>query len=284
MDNLLYKYIEEFFSEMAIINGHFVEFNSRIMKHTQNLQKIYTDNSIDINTLFSGSMIPFCDLTEPNDDGWLKYYPSDLFSIKGATYIAFADKLIQRNAALSAALSYEAFERFLISITANFLMEYTSIEIKEKVEAFAQKKNMNLNVDLCRKYIEKQYKVGESKCNNRYLFDFIREQSCDYAQFEHKNSRSIVLSDWYEALSEARHAIIHSNFIVKRINKITDPQKALLFETMHGETVQSGYKIQMNADDIDKIFRLTIEMGFLVYKCLSIKANCEWNIGLFKMQ
>ncbi|HZK70092.1 MAG TPA: hypothetical protein VFD03_01050, partial [Clostridia bacterium] len=195
MDNAFYQDIEDFFIEMNIINGCLLQFESRIKNQSEILQKNYTDNNFDVNNYYSGSTIVFRDLTEFPTNGYPQYYSSGVFSIKGETYIKFADVLEHRIAASSVALGYEALEKFLKNITARFLMEDTSIEPKYKLKDYHKKENTSSEFDLCREYIKNIYSKDCYGKNNRYLFKFIKKHSNEYSIFEKKNCRNTDLSE-----------------------------------------------------------------------------------------
>ncbi len=276
--NPLEEFIKEYFSRLNLINGYLFQVVNRMKSHVKRLTDFYSENGIDINSLFAGTSLVFSDLSEWPDDGWRKNYASGGFSVKGEDYLAFTEVLIQRESALSIALAYEALEVFLKRVCSKFILLNQEFINKEKYQKFLERyaECSTMELDYWFEYLKLSYK-GK---NNKYLLKFIREASPRFEKLEIDNNRNLNLVDWMEVTSIVRHSIIHSNSVIKgeEVNKLTSGQKEVLKQYFPGESDKNGYAVKFDEKSANKQLVSLAEYGFLIFQCLSISGKYEWDI------
>lgn len=88
-------------------------------------------------------------------------------------------------------------------------------------------------------------------------------------------------NDWYEVATGARNAITHNNFVIKseKAEKWKKNGKwKYIFTEKYGKESMGEYKVKLDQKIADVLIRDFGEHAFLVFKAVSIKNGCIWDI------
>ncbi|MHB1483028.1 MAG: hypothetical protein ACYCYI_00030 [Saccharofermentanales bacterium] len=281
--NPLEIYIKNLFFDINIIGGYLFNLEIRIDGYNKQIVANYEKYGHDTNWLFAGKSIIVCDLINLADNGYRKIYPSGLFQVRGKEYLEFAEKIKTRESLISIELAYENFERFLKKITSQYLSKNPQFIQNDKMEKYKEtmnKKGDNYNNKNLEENMNGYLKSAYKGKNNKYLLKFIRNISKEFTLYEKNNTKTFNFACWFNVLSEVRHAVVHTNFIIEKqiFEKLIKEEKDTLNKSFPGKETSIGYELSIDIKNAEKTFELLLDYGYLIFKCLSSSANYKWEI------
>lgn len=278
MNNPLLTNLNECLNQLVMYKGtlHYIE--TELNKNRTRVLDSYTDEQIS--SLFSGHRLAITDLSEFPDDGWRKYYAAPgLFVISGEDYLNYVDAVLERESSWTIFQGYEIFELFLKNTIAIFLLNNKNSIDPDKMQRFISKKGDGYepkNIDDYKEFLNYSYRDK----NNRKLIKLISSISSEFSIILTDNNRSIEIVEWYEMLSEVRHAITHMNFTLKSttVSNYSEIQKTYLYEFFPVEKTKNGFRLRLNRKHAERIISMLAEYAFTIFKCLSKVGNYEMGI------
>jgi len=261
------------FQRLNQLNGFLFLFHSHLERNKRSIIYSVKKGKFDYSRLFAGSALVIRDLSEFPANKWARYYSISVFSTEGEGYIKIADDLIIRESALTISQAYEAFETFLKNTTATFLgtnsnnKKYEN-EFQNGLHRFNKKRGKSLNPTSFDYWIEF---INHSYKKNDEILTLLRKITPELDKLERQNNRALDLTVWYCVLTEVRHAITHSNLLIKnqKMNNWSQSERYILSGQINGVFNQYGYMLNPTMKNAKDILSLFAEYGFIIFKCLS---------------
>jgi hypothetical protein len=128
---------------------------------------------------------------------------------------------------------------------------------------------------------QKTVKSIRQRTNNEELLNVLRLISTDFSISEINNNSGINLNNWYKIISVVRHSITHADSVlsIDVYNGLgKDGQKLLKKFFSYEKSNDDGFTLSLSKSQINGLFKIMAEYGFLIYKCLSIEAGTTWRI------
>ncbi|QIX60477.1 hypothetical protein HER32_04450 [Hymenobacter sp. BT18] len=263
----LYEVYSVYLDRVIVLKG--------MLYHVANIFKDKSESIVsrenNLPNFLSASSLVIGDLTGPDDDGWKLYYHTGKnYIVQSKLYESEIRNYEFREANYSVIQAYESFSTFLKDILASYLFlnkDFSSI------------KHVDYNSSLI-DYKESMRKYNSGR-NNKDLFKLIRELSSQFRNGENNNGAGMNIYEWYQALSVTRHALVHSEGVIKgkTIGEISSTQKGILHGEFCGKNCSNGYiNVNMTIDVADKTLERIAELAYFVFKCLSIEIGKEWRV------
>jgi hypothetical protein len=278
LGNPLEKPLKELFSRLNILNGLLFHLESQLNTFKNLFEEKIRGSGGELSSIFAGTSLAIRDLTEFPPHGWPVCYSTGKFSSRGEEYLRITGELLERESAWTISQGYEAFETFLKDVTSHFLLvanqKADSQKLKRIVPLLAQRQLEPTNLEYWRTFIRQAYR------NNVNLIEYIRKLGPELEDAEKRNNRAIDLFEWYLVAEEVRHAVTHSNMIIKneRMAFWTEIKIKLLNQFFPGHRTDAGYALRIDRDNANNNLVLFCEYGFTVFKSLSKANNYYWNI------
>lgn len=223
--------------------------------------------------LVAFSRLALRDLIEWPEDNWARYYPTDGVAGLGDGHLAALDELVTRVAAWTVSLAYESFESFLKDVLTEALSEFAGhkdkIWPKSVLDALSRS-----SMAEGREALERSFKSNAERLKQ------LRRISPRLEEAELKNNRSLNLQLWFIVATEVRHAVTHSNFLIKLrwTNKWSPEQFAILNRCFPHVDTSDGRDLQLAEKNAKDAVQLFGEYGYAIFKVLRIEAGREWTI------
>jgi hypothetical protein len=278
LGNPLEKPLEELFSQLNILNGLLFHLKGQLNTFKKSFNEMVQASGRELSSIFTGSSLAIRDLTEFPAHGWAVYYPTGKFKSRGEENIRIADELLERESAWTISQGYEAFETFLKDMTSHYLhrnnQEADSKKLKKKGPSLAKQQLAPADLEYWRTFTRLAYR------NNMDLIGYLRKLGPEIHDAEKYNNRVIDLFEWYSLAGEVRHAVTHSNMIIKneRMSSWDEGKLKLLNQFFPGNSTDAGYALKICRDNAESNLVLFSEYGFAVFKSLSKAKNYYWNI------
>lgn len=275
--NPLQSPLDDLFARLALINGLLYIFESQQTNFRSLLTAGLERNRFDIANLATGANLIIRDLTEWPAHGWAEYYPAGGLIVEGKEYLNLIEVFVQRQSAWSIAQSYEAFEAFLFDFTASVIANDKKGKFLGRfpVENSEDGTFVPMNLEEWKVKVRQTYR---SK-NNCKLLKAIRTMAPNLEQAEVANNRRLNLRDWYKVISEVRHAVTHSDLLVKnaRMNGWSVEEKSLLQSVVAGKLNVDGYALAPSQKNSEKTIQSFAEYSLAIFKSFSIECGYEWS-------
>lgn len=214
---------------------------------------------------YSGSSLVISDWTSPTDNGWEINFHTGIFkeTVKEG-YPAEVKRIISRECCLMYAQSFEALESLLKDLI--FHKACISTDLEQFVLS-KKKKESSLTRDSI-----------PGGCN---LFDIFKKfGGRTYKTFSEANNENFRFKELWKILSETRHAITHSQSILKASElKSTDYHFAIfksLFDYENKE--EDKIEIQLDSNKFEKLIKKLSEFGFQAFKIACIEDGLDWSV------
>jgi hypothetical protein len=162
------------------------------------------------------------------------YWTGQKFSYSLSELKDDAFYIASRECCYGIAQTYEIFESFLKS----FLVELLQHK-REYLELISNDESLTLNsTDDFRDLVNQFQKRGK---NNKKFFWLFRKISDFYKRHEKENIWNYNMADWYDLMSEVRHAIIHNrqHFTDKVKTSIARNRNQIIFERYFNVVTQT---------------------------------------------
>ena len=278
LNNPLQLSLDGLFGQLNLLNGLLFHLDNQLDVFKKLLRERWDDSGLDLSYLGAGAALVIKDLTEWPANGWARYYPSGKFMSKGEEFFQVSDELICRSALWTISQAYEAFETFIKNLAAYYLHRHQDEAQPEKIKKC--KRNLEKNncdpkdFDYWQRFVRLAYRKNEE------LLGYFRILSPEVEKAEKKNNRDVDLTEWFAIVGEARHAITHSNGIIKksRIQVLTSGRLELLKRYISGVETELGYKMNPSFKETNQNLVVFSEYGFVLFKALSSAKGYNWNI------
>jgi hypothetical protein len=199
------------------------------------------------------------------------YWTGQKFSYSLSELKDDAFYIASRECCYGIAQTYEIFESFLKS----FLVELLQHK-REYLELISNDESLTLNsTDDFRDLVNQFQKRGK---NNKKFFWLFRKISDFYKRHEKENIWNYNMADWYDLMSEVRHAIIHNrqHFTDKVKTSIARNRNQIIFERYFNveKSTDSGLIIvdRLKTGELINLFN---QFAFLIWKSVSLDCGLE---------
>lgn len=269
------EYLDKLLGHLNMLNGFLGILNNQLTNFRDLYNQYIEKGKLDESRLIFGSSLAIRDLTEWPTDGWAIYYPSGKFISQGQEYLNIIEPLISRESSWTVSQAYEAFETFLKDITASYLLlpQAEKDPIRTNLSKFRPKKGLSTeNFVYWRDFVQHYY-----RCNIEIL-RLLRVIAPDIKGAEKRNNRAIDLTQWFEVVSEVRHAVIHSSSLIKndRMCNWTSDKRLLLTNNFCGTYERNGYLLHTKTSNARECLTIFAEYAYTIYKKLSELNNYNW--------
>ena len=272
--------IENYFQRITDLQESLFHIDSVLNRDYWRISKLVLDSKTDGKDIFGlASRLVISDITGPTDNGWeLNYSTGFKKIVRFETLRTELDSLISREAGFMIAQAHEAFETYLKTQIAS---AFYILKIQSKLKEF---KDINIDtIETCSEFIwSGKFKKGR---NNEILFKSLREICPFYRDHETHNNLGTNLYDLYYIYAELRHAVTHSEFIIKnfRFKSLTPSQQKILLSLKITDPTDSGYKIVLDKSRGDNVLKRFSEIAFTIFKGFSVETGEDWKIFKTKM-
>jgi len=271
MDNPFLKEIDTFYNRVIELQSTLFQIDN-VLRRDLKKQKSTNEKTKDKFTIKSASRLVISDLSGPTDNGWEINFPTDYNKIiKWSEYDQEIENLIAREAGYTIAQSCEAFVRFLRNVVAIQLMhnQGEAIAIDKKFSDCKTEEEFKTRVR----------KVSKLRSTEN-LFQTIEDTCRKFKSIKEKNNLGIELTNFYEILAFVRHKVTHSSsrFSPSETNNWSESLHAIFENYFATVQLKKDLLIKMNKQQANRVVKRTAELGFIIFKSLSICNNYEWNI------
>lgn len=275
-NNPLAPPVEELFARLNLLYGLIFHLKSQLDSFRKMTLHQLEKSGFDVSVIRAGSAVVIRDLTEWPEDNWARYYPTGSFTSQGEEYLQMVDVLLTGESAWVVSQAYEAFETFLKDIAGFYLYLHPDCADERKLrkaEGNLSSSGLRSNeIEYWRRFTRLAYRSNDA------LLDYLGGIAPEIEKAEQHNNRGIDLTDWFAAVSEVRHAVVHSSMIVKpsRLDRLSNGARRLLVDCFPGSNTDAGYQLSIGVKKAKFALKLFGEYALLVFKCLSEKQRYDW--------
>jgi hypothetical protein len=258
MKNPYKIFLDEYFDKLLGYRHSTNRVNNVLMKDVE----IYLPDGAQY---YSGSALVISDWTGPTDNGWEINFHTGIFkeTVK-EMYPAEIKRIISRECCLMYSQSFEALETLLKNLI--FDKACRSTELEQVI--LAKKKN---GLTLTR----------DKMPSGNLLFDIFKKfGGGTYKTFSETNNEKVKFKELWTVLSLTRHAIIHSQSILKTSElKLTQYHFAIFKYLFDYETKdENRIEIQLDLKKFERIIKKLSEFGFQSFKIACIEDGLDWSV------
>lgn len=250
--------LQEFLGNINQLKTRSLHFKSVL---EQSVKRYDNDLNREIQTITLSALI-VSDWTGPTENGWkLNYHSGATNSIRQETYIDDAYYMLSFHCQYSFA---QMFER-LNSLFKEWVM-IRSLTDMAILEHYKEKEKI---------IYDRSTLPGGDK-----LYKLIMKAAGENAKrYSQKNNENIRFKELWTVVSDARHAVTHSQGkISKKIAQKTKYHENLFGRLFPDSTeTDSDITIQMRYRDLDRIGKLLAEYAIQFFKSLSEQEHYEWD-------
>lgn len=257
MENPYKKHLSKFFNRLIELR-HIVYRVSNLLNRS-----IKSYETAKEDRIIAGSSLIISDITGPTDRGWtINFHTGATKATFVKSYKSEVEKTISMEAGYAFAQSYEAVESLLKDL------------VYQKTQ---------LDPDLLPR-ISKLLKNGNDRAKypgGDQLFKMIKIASGTYfAEYSNTNNYNLRFQYFWSVLSDARHAVTHSQSIIKRRLVFKSDIHSAIFEHFfpYNEVNEEEIEIVLDYKKLERLLKSVAEFGFQIYKILSIQNNYKWRI------
>lgn len=263
--NYLTPILTDYFKEITPLEGTLLTINSFITFVQKELDSTPDGN---ITQLIS----TYRDLSKLENDENL-FWTGMEYNFSVSDLRNNAQLLASRECCYGIAQVYEIFESFLKNLTVELLQNK-----KEFIELVSNKDSMVLNTTEDYRVLATQFQRKEK--NNKSFLWLFRKVSGFYKKHEKENIWNYNLADWFDLMSEIRHAITHNRqqFTDKVKLSINRNGNREIFNRYFNQNKsnETGFIVtnQLKTGEIISLFN---QFAFLIWKSLSIECRLDLN-------
>ena len=269
--NPLRSVLDQFYQRLTALKGVLFHLETQLHGYRDMLVDPGQGEDSDLARLFCGTRLVVSDLTEWPANGWRVNYPLQAFFSQGRQYVDMIDLIIRNHSHWTISQAYEAFETYLYNVVANYLYHDQTC-----IEQALQKKLKGTPQDLStfRQAVRRVYRGKQ----NRQIFAYLRGLAPKLQLAEAKNNRGMDLGEWYEVVSEVRHAITHADSLIKSTRAWNNSWLFLLTANFPGTGTADGYRLSLEHDSATKVLTIFAEYALQIDKHLCRAAGYHWSI------
>lgn len=210
---------------------------------------------------FSGTSLVIGDWTGPTDNGWkLNFHTGIQKSTFKENYSTEIEKVLSREFGFAYAQCYEAFE--------TLLKDFINIKIQSD-------QNFIESLPANKEYNREFLKGGND------IFKLIKKAGGKrLKEYSNQNNNNFKFSETFKIFSEIRHAITHSQGILKSSKIPKDKYYHVLFEHLLPLNKLEGELIKLEFDfkTCNQLLIYLSEFGYQLFKILSEEDNYDWKL------
>jgi len=271
--NPLRPVLDQFYQRLTALQGVLFHLKTQLHGYRDMLVDPSQGEDSGLGRLFCGTRLVISDLTEWPAHGWRVNYPLQAFFSQGRQYVDMIDLIIRNHSQWTISQAYETFETYLYDVVASYLYHgQTCIEpaLQKRLQRPPQ------DTSTLRQAVRQVYRGKQ----NRQIFAYLRRLAPELQQAEANNNRGMDLREWYEVVSEVRHAITHADSLIKsaRTSAWGKPRLSLLNACFPGTGTAGGYRLSLEHDSATKALTMFAEYALQVDKYLCRAAEYHWSI------
>ncbi len=270
MKNYLLKVLDNYFSEILVIEGKLILSESFLMAKKNDIMEEKRQNKMIVSAIAS-----YRDLS-------LVKAEENLFT-PNRSYLITVDNLeneikdvISQQCCFAVSQAYEVFESFLIELLTEFLF-YNQQKLKEVKLAAG-------GIILIRETIRNMVKQNQ-KTNNKGLLSMIRKLSPYFTNHEAHNIHNVNITQWFDLLSMIRHTLVHNRQIIShRLLKYLETNKANVMFDRHfqGKKIGDNVCIYLEKNVTSDIIDWLNTFAHFIFKSFSTEAKLSLDIPQYK--
>lgn len=283
IQNPLCPPLNHLFERLAVYNGFLQHLENQRKNYIPLLKRAFEQQNLDPSIMMAGAAFAIKDITISPALFRGYFVVGNAITHNMEEYQGMLEIVFQRNTAWIVGQAYEAFETFLKDIMATYLRHNhtdISLDILHELKPSAKNDRSLLESGLSQNEIEYwRTCITTSRWNSAKILTRIREKIApQIVDLEKANDQIIDLVQWFDIVSETRHAVTHSDCVIKS-NKI-DPlwNKNLLDQLFPGIKTETGYEIKISVNEAEQNLIIFAEYAHLIFKALSDVQKYDTNL------
>ncbi len=263
MSNYLKPILTDYFREVTRLEGVLLTINSFIKYTKKNLESIPDQRFVELISTYR-------DLSQIGSNTNLNF-TGQQFSYKISDLRKDALSIASRECCYGIAETYEIFETFLKNILTEILFRNS----KYFKPINANKLEVPKSKEEIRDFINQFQKRDR---NNKKLLWAFRKLSSFYKQYEKNNILNFNMAEWFDLMSELRHAIIHNrqDFTERAKKAVMRNRNQIIFNRYFNEEQSySSGKLIIDRLKTGEIIHQFNQFAHLIWKSLSLE--CDLN-------
>ena len=283
MNNPLHSPLMRLFDRLSFLNGLLTHLENQSVNYLPLLKKAFEEQNLDPSIMRAGVALTIRDLTQPVNS-FRAYHPvGSSVSHNLNEYQHMLEIVLYRNCGWAVAQGYEAFETYLKDITAIYIQRNVAAidpAILKKLTPGTKKLLELSNLGFSQTDFEYWKScIAYTRWNNKDIVSQIRDEfSKILRNVEQDNQHSIDFVEWFDIVSEVRHAVTHSNGIIKPDKQKPTWTQQTLNLYFPGNVTSDGYELQLTVENAERNLQLFAEYGYVIFKCLSDEQNYTVNV------
>lgn len=270
MSNPFLNELDIFFNRLVELQFSLFQISTVLKRDLRNHQEIRTKGKISELKAISG--LGISDLTGETDNGWEINFPTDYEKVvKSSEYENEIGNFIAREAGYSIAQSCEAFVRYLKNEVAVqlFHTQGKALEISPKFSKCKTEEEFKHQLRNIRKLR-----------SPKLLFEILEDSSAEFKEMNRNNNLNIELTSFYEVLAFVRHKVTHSSSRFRRSDlQEWNTEKKYVFDNYYSTVpIENETLIKIKRLQAQRVIKRTAELGFIIFKSLSIQHGYEWDV------
>jgi hypothetical protein len=268
----------ELFEKLNIYNGLLRRLEDALTQFKRTYREFYEGQGDDRLKAISSHTLAILDLSESPDEDRITFNPTGRFTVYGSQYVLVADRLLHRDCSWTISIGYEAFETYLNDLLAYAIHIDRSLAKSDKLSKYDKKSRKSFNkegIEYWKDFVRYAYKRDNLELLKRY-----QELEPDISLIEKKNLRKLDLTEWFNVVTRVRHAVTHSNMIIKpdRLRLLSTSEKRILRKNFPGKNYNGGYQLEVGVRNAICAIQIFAEYAFIIFKYLSLHFGYEWQI------
>lgn len=270
MTNPFLNELDTYFNRLVELQFSLFQISTVLKRDLKKHQELTSNDTAD--ELKAASGLGISDLTGETDNGWEINFPTDYEKIiKYSEYENEIANFIARESGHSIAQACEVFVRFLKNSVAVQLYhsQEKALEISQKFSECQTKEEF-------KQQLRKIRKLGSPKL----LFEILEDSSSEFEEMNRNNNLNIELTSFYEVLAFVRHKVTHSSSRFKKsaIHNWDDEKKYIFDNYYSTVPIENESLIKMERLQAQRVIKRTAELGFIIFKSLSMHHGYEWDV------
>ncbi|MDR6808840.1 uncharacterized protein YdcH (DUF465 family) [Dyadobacter sp. BE34] len=250
--------LQEFLGNINQLKIRSLHFKSVL---EQSVKRYDNDLNREIQTITSSALI-ISDWTGPTENGWKLNHHSGIFnSIRQETYANDAYYML------------------------SFHCQYSFVQMFERVntlfkEWIMTRSSKNVAILEYRKETNKVMYDRSTLPGGDKLFALVMKAAGEKAKkYSSKNHENIKFKEFWTVVSDARHAITHSQGRILKSTAFKTKYHEALFDRLFPESteIDNCITIHMNYRNLDRVGTLLAEYAIQFFKSFSEQDNYEWD-------
>lgn len=271
MKNILSEPLDVLLERLVLLYGVLSLLKNQLDNLGSTFRQSLSQASIDVSKLFAGYALPLRDISPlPSNQHFRGWFLPGSFIVQGEEYFQKSERILWVFASWSVSQSYEASVTYLRDLLSlNFFHHRDDILRAALEEPPAEGAPLE---DWKTFYRQKSFTPVK-------LLKTIRRLSPKLPRVERDNLRNINLAHWYRVLAEVRHAIVHSDMLIKnyKIARWRHEKLDILLESYSGSMQETGYYMRIDVTEAKRAIEILAEYCYVIFGSLSELKGYEWD-------